>query len=33
MIWIVTFGVAVVGFFWVKTRRQRKDETANPVRP
>ena len=28
MIWMVTLGMAVVGFFWVKTRRQRKHEAA-----
>ena len=24
MIWLVTIGMAIVGGFWVKTRRQRK---------
>ena len=28
MIWVVTISVAVVGFFSVKVRRQRKDEAA-----
>ena len=28
MIWVVTISIAVVGFFSVKARRQRKDEAA-----
>ena len=26
---VTTIAIAVVGFFWIKTRRQRKDEVAN----
>ena len=33
MIWVVTLAIAVVGFFWVKTRRQRKEAEANPLEP
>ena len=31
MIWIVTLAIATVGFFWVKTRRQRKHDAAPPA--
>lgn len=26
---VMTIAIAVVGFFWIKTRRQRKDDTAH----
>ena len=26
---VTTIAIAVVAFFWIKTRRQRKDEAAN----
>jgi hypothetical protein len=29
MIWIAAIGMAVVGGFWVKARRQRKAKSAN----
>ena len=29
MIWIAAIAMAVVGGFWVKTRRQRKAKSAN----
>ena len=29
MIWAVALGMAVVGFFWVKIRRQRKAQSAS----
>jgi hypothetical protein len=29
MIWILAAGIAGVGFFWVKVRRQRKARQAN----
>ncbi len=29
MFMVTTIAIAVVGFFWVRTRRQRKDEAAS----
>ena len=28
---VTTIAIAVVGFLWIKTRRQRKDEATNSV--